>query len=81
MEQVAGLEHPHMHVKCIGWALAYGIAPRPERGAELFWATSDGDGGDGRGVAMTPTAHGTGAAQRQPGFAADAVSAAMVLSF
>ncbi|KAE8836818.1 hypothetical protein PTNB73_07723 [Pyrenophora teres f. teres] len=28
-----------------------------------------------------PTAHGTGAAQRQPGFAADAVSAAMVLRF
>ena len=34
-----------------------------------------------RGVVMTPAAHGTGAAQRQPGFAADAVSAAMVLSF
>ena len=29
---------------------------------------------------MTPTAHGTGAAQRQPSFAADAVSAAMVFS-
>ena len=72
--------------KCNGWALAYGIAPRLERGAELFGprvtilheqAVMAVMGG----VVMTPTTHGTGAAQRQPGFAADAVSAAMVLSF
>lgn len=30
---------------------------------------------------MTPTAHDTGAGQRQASFAADAVSAAMVFSF